>query len=91
MEAMSEGVATVTEQGLVSYCNARFAAIVGATLERTIGNPIARLVSEADRERFQALITAGNRGRAARASSGSGRPCADRPALVRLAVVSPDA
>lgn len=48
MDAMSEGVATVTEQGLITYCNARFAAIVGAPLERTIGAPIAGLLLVAD-------------------------------------------
>ncbi len=53
MEAMSEGVATLTEQGIVTYCNARFAAILGARLEWTIGNPISRLVPEAAREAFQ--------------------------------------
>src|SRR5580658_1551992 len=56
MEAMSEGVATLTAHGLITYCNARFSAIVGASLERTIGISIDRLVPEADRERFQALI-----------------------------------
>ncbi len=87
MEAMSEGVATLTEQGLITYCNARFAAIVGARQEWTIGNPIARLVPEEDRVRFQALIAAGTTER----SEGEfwlKAPCADAPALVRLAVVS---
>jgi PAS domain S-box-containing protein len=87
MEAMSEGVATLTEQGLITYCNARFAAIVGSPLERTIGSPISRLVPEADRERFQALIAAGTRGR----SEGEfwlQAPGAGAPVPARLAVVS---
>jgi PAS domain S-box-containing protein len=87
MEAMSEGVATLTEQGLITYCNARFAAIVGSPLERTIGSPIARLVPEVDRERFQALIAGAARGR----SEGEfwlQAPGAGAPALVRLAAVS---
>jgi signal transduction histidine kinase len=87
MEAMSEGVATLTERGLISYCNARFTAIVGARPELTIGNPISRFVSAADRERFEALIAAGTAGR----SEGEfwlRAPCANAPALVRLAVVS---
>jgi PAS domain S-box-containing protein len=87
MEAMSEGVATLTEQGLITYCNARFAAILGARLEWTIGNPISRLVPEVAREAFQALIASGTRGR----SEGElwlKAPCADAAALVRLAVVS---
>jgi signal transduction histidine kinase len=87
MEAMSEGVATLTESGLVSYCNARFAAILGARQEWTIGNPMSRFVPDADRERFQALIAAGTGDR----SEGEfwlKAPCADAPVLVRLAVVS---
>ena len=87
MEAMSEGVATLSDKGLITYCNARFAAIVGTTLERTIGSPICRLVPEADRERFRALITAGTAGR----SEGEfwlKAPAAGGLALVRLAVVS---
>ena len=86
MEAMSEGVAMVNEQGLVTYCNARFAAIVGARREWTVGSPMARLVPEVDRERFQALIASGT----AERSEGEfwlRAPCADAPALVRLAVV----
>ncbi len=63
MEAMSEGVATLTEQGTITYCNARFAAIVGAPLERTIGSPISLLVGAADLERLEALIAAGAGGR----------------------------
>jgi PAS domain S-box-containing protein len=87
LEAMSEGVAMLNEHGLVTYCNARFSAIVGARQEWTIGNPVARLVPEADRVRFQALIAAG----AIERSEGEfwlRAPCADAPALVRLAVVS---
>jgi len=87
MEAMSEGVATLTEQGLITYCNARFSAIVDAPLERTIGSSIYRLVPEADRERFHALIAAGTLGR----SEGEFRlqaSGASAPVPVRLAVVT---
>jgi signal transduction histidine kinase/CheY-like chemotaxis protein len=87
MDAMSEGVATVTQQGIVTYCNARFAAILGARLELTIGNPISRFVPEAYRGQFQALIASGTDGR----SEGElwlKAPCANAPALVRLAVVA---
>jgi signal transduction histidine kinase/CheY-like chemotaxis protein len=87
LEAMSEGVATLTEEGIVTYCNARFAAILGARLEWTIGNPVSRLVPEVAREAFQGLIASGTHGR----SEGElwlKAPCADAPALVRLAVVA---
>jgi signal transduction histidine kinase len=87
MEAMSEGVATVNEHGLITYCNARFTSIVGARPELTVGNPISRFVLPGDEERFQTLIAAGTVGR----SEGEfwlRAPCAPAPALVRLAVVS---
>jgi PAS domain S-box-containing protein len=87
MEAMSEGVATLSEQGLITYCNARFAGILGASLERILGSPILRLVLAADRERFEILIVAGSSGR----SEGEFWllvPEVGAPALVRLAVVS---
>jgi PAS domain S-box-containing protein len=86
MEAMSEGVATLTAQGLITYSNARFAAIVGASLERTIGSPISRFVPEADTDRFQALLVAGTIGR----SEGEFRlqpPGGGAPVPVRLAAV----
>ena len=66
MEAMSEGVATVSEQGVVSYCNARFAEIVGAPLERTLGSPICALVLQADRAAFHELMAAAATGRCER-------------------------
>jgi signal transduction histidine kinase len=87
LEAMSEGVATLTEQGLITYCNARFSAIVGAPLQRTIGSPLSQLVSQVDRERFQVLIAAGTIGR----SEGEFRlqaPGASALVPVRLAVVT---
>jgi signal transduction histidine kinase/CheY-like chemotaxis protein len=87
LEAMSEGVATLTEQGIVTYCNARFAAILGARLEWTIGGPISRLVPEAAREAFEALIASGTQGRS-ECELWLKAPCADAPALVRLAVVA---
>jgi PAS domain S-box-containing protein len=87
MEAMSEGVATVTEKGIVTYCNARFAAILGARMELTIGNPISRFVHDGNWGYLQSLITSGTEGR----SEGEiwlKAPCGKEPALVRLAVVA---
>jgi signal transduction histidine kinase/CheY-like chemotaxis protein len=87
MEAMSEGVATLTLQGLITYCNVRFAAILGTPLDRTIGSPIFGLVLASDRERLRALLEAEALGR----SEGEfwlHAPDGGPPALVRLAVVS---
>jgi signal transduction histidine kinase/ActR/RegA family two-component response regulator len=87
MEAMSEGVATVTQQGIVTYCNVRFAAILGARLELTIGNPIARFLPEGGWGELKALLVAGTEGRG-ESELWLKAPCANAPALVRLAVVA---
>jgi two-component system cell cycle sensor histidine kinase/response regulator CckA len=87
LEAMSEGVATLTAAGLITYCNARFAAILGAPPDRTMGSPVFRLVAVADRERLAALLAGGTSGRTEGEFSLQA-PDAGPPALVRLAVVN---
>ncbi|MGD0680185.1 MAG: ATP-binding protein [Polyangiaceae bacterium] len=87
LEAMSEGVATLNNQGVINYCNARFSAILGVPLERTIGSLISSFVPEAERDHFQALIAAGTVGR----SQGEfwlQAPDPGTPVPVRLAIVS---
>jgi PAS domain S-box-containing protein len=59
MDEMSEGVATLTEGGLVSYCNRRFASMLGFPPERVVGMPITRVVASAARHRVAALLQAG--------------------------------
>jgi PAS domain S-box-containing protein len=59
MDEMSEGVATLTEGGLVSYCNRRFASMLGFPPERVVGMPITRIVASAARHRVAALLQAG--------------------------------
>jgi signal transduction histidine kinase len=87
MEAMSEGVATLAERGLITYCNARFADILGVPLARTMGSPIFGLAHGADRERLRALLASGASGRSEGEFWLQARE-AGTPALVRLAVVS---
>src|SRR5512141_1474647 len=45
VEAMSEGAATFGEDGTVFYCNARFAEMLDAPLERVMGGAIERFIS----------------------------------------------
>ena len=59
MDEMSEGVATLAENGVVSYCNLRFASIVGLPAERVVGASIHRIVPEDARDRLAALLRAG--------------------------------
>jgi PAS domain-containing protein len=40
METMSEGALTVASDGTILYCNQRFAEMLKAPLEKTMGSPI---------------------------------------------------
>jgi len=46
VEAISEGTLTMGEDGVVLYCNSRFAKMLLAPLEQVMGNPLKRWVSE---------------------------------------------
>jgi PAS domain S-box-containing protein len=59
LEVLSEGVAKLAPEGRITYCNARFAAILGAPLERTIGSSIHELVHPNDQEQFLELLVRG--------------------------------
>ena len=59
MDEMSEGVATLAEGGLISYCNLRFADMMGMPPERLVGSSITRIVPPAARDRLAALLQAG--------------------------------
>jgi len=59
MDEMSEGVATLGKGGLVSYCNARFASILGLPAERIVGATIFSMLPSAAKERVAALLQAG--------------------------------
>jgi PAS domain S-box-containing protein len=59
MDEMSEGVATLTEGGLISYCNQRFASMIGLPPERVVGMPLKRIVASAERDRLAALLQTG--------------------------------
>ncbi|TMB35817.1 MAG: PAS domain S-box protein [Deltaproteobacteria bacterium] len=59
MDEMSEGVATLAKDGLVSYCNARFASILGLPAERIVGSTIFGILPSAAKERVAALLQAG--------------------------------
>ena len=46
VEAISEGTLTMGEDGVVLYCNSRFAKMLLAPLEQVMGNPLRRWVAE---------------------------------------------
>jgi len=60
VEQMQEGAVVVAASGDILYCNARFAALVGAPLESVTGTPFDRFVAPSERAGFQALVSARN-------------------------------
>jgi PAS domain S-box-containing protein len=56
VEAMSEGAATLSRDGVVLYCNRRFAELIGSPLGKIVGIAVQSLVSDTERRRFEALL-----------------------------------
>jgi PAS domain S-box-containing protein len=60
-DQMNEGAVTVTRDGLIAYCNRRFADIVRTPLARLVGVPLHQFVPPAERAAFDALRQQGSR------------------------------
>ncbi len=56
VENMSEGAAILSGQGIIIYCNRRFAEMVRAPLEEVMSLPMAQFVSPATQLPFQELM-----------------------------------
>ena len=56
VEAMSEGAATLSRDGVVLYCNRRFTEMMCSPPGKMIGSAVRSLVAEAERERFETLL-----------------------------------
>ena len=56
VEAMNEGAATLGEGGVILYCNACFACMLGAPLERVMGSSIHQHVPPRLGAAFEALL-----------------------------------
>jgi PAS domain S-box-containing protein len=61
MEAMNEGAATLSEQGVIHYCNSRFARMFGAPLQRVMGSSLYDHIVERCHDTVDALIQAAAR------------------------------
>lgn len=57
VEQMQEGAVTVAADGLILYCNQRFADMVGAPLEGVISTVICSYLSPESWERISAVVT----------------------------------
>ncbi|MGE5443614.1 MAG: PAS domain S-box protein, partial [Ignavibacteriales bacterium] len=62
VETMNEGTATLTDDGIVLYCNRRLAEILKTPLEAIIGSSILRFVMSDHVDMFEALLEQGKKG-----------------------------
>ena len=57
VEAMSEGAATLSRDGTILYCNRKFAEMMSRPPAKMIGIVLQSLVAEAERDRFETLLS----------------------------------
>lgn len=62
VETIHEGVAGLTDEGLVYYCNSRFAEMLGRAVGRVLGQHLSDLVSGAARGPLEDLLREGSEG-----------------------------
>jgi PAS domain S-box-containing protein len=62
VEAMSEGAATLSRNGVVLYCNRRFAELIGRPSGKAIGIAVQSLIEETERDRFEVFFTEARKG-----------------------------
>jgi PAS domain S-box-containing protein len=58
VEQMREGALTLSADGTVLYCNARFAQLIGRPSAEILGHAFATFVAPDDREKLQAMLDA---------------------------------
>ena len=56
IEDIAEGALTLTRDGLILFCNRRFAEIVGKPIKKVIGSSIFTLLSPADKQTVRTLL-----------------------------------
>jgi two-component system phosphate regulon sensor histidine kinase PhoR len=56
IEKMSEGAVTINHEGIILYCNTRFANMVDTPLEKTIGQPLLFFVPDASKSKLEKII-----------------------------------
>jgi formate hydrogenlyase transcriptional activator len=59
VETMNEGAVTMASDGMILYCNQRFADIIKESLEKVIGSSIYPYISSKDLPLFEALFEQG--------------------------------
>jgi len=56
IEEMNEGAITLSKEGIIIYCNQRFAEIVHEPIERVIGSYFNRFIAPGDKSKFDKLV-----------------------------------
>jgi PAS domain S-box-containing protein len=56
IETMNEGAASLNQEGLIIYCNQRFAEMIKTPLEKVIGAPLRRFILPSDIPVFDSLM-----------------------------------
>src|SRR6185437_588764 len=54
---MHEGALTISDAGVILYCNQHFATLVGRPLEQIVGRPLSQFVAYQDAHALQALLS----------------------------------
>lgn len=57
IEEMNEGAVTLSRNGLILYCNQRFAELVHEPIEGVIGSYFKRFIAPDDQPKFESLLT----------------------------------
>lgn len=61
LEEMEEGAVTINTEGLIHYCNKRFANIISEPIDRIVSAKIEDLILESDKYKFRQLIKNGSK------------------------------
>ena len=56
LEEMNEGAVTLTKEGLILFCNERFAELVHKPIERVIGSYLKHFIAPNDKSKFDYLL-----------------------------------
>ncbi len=57
IEQMSEGAVTITKEGVILYCNPRFAEIVQSPYERVIGSSLKGYITQNDNSKLESFLS----------------------------------
>jgi PAS domain S-box-containing protein len=56
VEEMNEGALTLTKEGIIIYCNKRFARLVNNPIEHVIGSSLKHFIAPKDKSKFDRLL-----------------------------------